>query len=98
MIFVIKNNVLFLFLERLIGVLSDFDRDSLTRARELITNSVLNEIQHEDPLGQSSFENALRHQIVASCQRIRIHLLVTDQLMTMYNDAVTSGKITPGCF
>lgn len=87
-----------IFLERLIGVLSDLDRDSLARARELITNSVMSEIQHEDPHGQSSFENAVRHQIVASCQRIRILLLVTDQLMAMYNDAITSGKTTPGRF
>jgi hypothetical protein len=85
--------------ELLIGVLSDLDRDSLIRARELITDLVMSEIQHEDPKGQSSFEDAVRHQIVASCQRIRILLLVTDQLMGMYNDAVTTGKITPqaGC-
>ena len=76
----------------------DLDRGSITRAREMMSNLVMNEVQHEDPKAQESFEAAVRHQIVMNCQNLRISLVLLDGLMHMYNDAVSAGKITPGFF
>jgi hypothetical protein len=71
------------------------DRDTITRARELISNEVMSELQYEDTAAQTSFENIVRHQLVTYCQRIRVHLLVVNCLMSYYHDAVAAGKITP---
>jgi hypothetical protein len=53
------------------------------------------DIQQEDPSAQTSFEETVRHQIVLGCQRLRITLVIIDKLMTLYNDAVSAGKINP---
>ena len=52
-------------------------------------------VQREDPKAQSSLEDAIRHQIVTHCQRIRVHLLIVNSLMSYYNDAVAARKATP---
>ena len=43
------------------------------------------EIAKEDPQGQEEYQNAVRHQIVANFQRIRILLFVLDALMKTFN-------------
>ena len=71
------------------------DRDTITRAREFISNQVMGALQQEDPASQTSFQNIVRRELTTYCQRIRIHLLVVNCLMCYLNDAVSSGKITP---
>jgi len=51
------------------------------------------DIQQEDPSAQTSFEETVRHQIVLGCQRLCITLVIIDNLMNLYNDAVSAGKI-----
>ena len=53
------------------------------------------DIQQEDPSAQTSFEETIRHQIVLGCQRLRITLVIIDNLMNLYNDTVSAGKINP---
>ena len=45
------------------------------------------EIAQEDPQGGAEFKDAVRHHIVASFQRLRVHLLVMDTLMERYNSS-----------
>ena len=58
----------------------------------------MSEVQHEDPKAQESFENAVHHEIVKICHTLCISLLIIDHLMHMYNNALASGKVTPGAF
>jgi hypothetical protein len=43
------------------------------------------EIAKEDPQGHAEFQDAVRHQIVATYQRLRILLMILDTLMEKYN-------------
>ncbi|KAF8816870.1 hypothetical protein BYT27DRAFT_7247755 [Phlegmacium glaucopus] len=70
------------------GFLTASDLDIIERARNIVTDSIMAEIGHEDPQGHIEFEHAVRHQIVSFCQRIRASLLVVDHLMVIYNTSV----------
>jgi hypothetical protein len=82
----------------LLATFPEPERLQITRARTLISDAIMSEIQFEDPKAQDSFENAVRHQIVMVCQNLRISLILIDHLMYLYNDALAAGKITPGIF
>jgi hypothetical protein len=43
------------------------------------------EIAKEDPQGREEYQNAVRHQVVANFQRLRVLLFVLDALMKAYN-------------
>lgn len=73
------------FLDPLSNFLSNTDVDIITRARDVVANSIMAEIAKEDPQGHTEFCDAVRHQIVAVFQRIRLSVLVLDTLMETYN-------------
>jgi hypothetical protein len=43
------------------------------------------EISKEDPQGRTEYQNAVRHQVVANFQRLRLLLFVLDALMETFN-------------
>ena len=61
------------------------DKDVIAHARDVVANSLMSEITKEDPQGQAEYKDAVRHQVVATFQRIRVLLLVLDTLMETYN-------------
>ena len=87
---------LFIFPDRLLETFNDTERKSVMRAKEVLTNQIMAEVQFEDPKAQDSFETVVRHQVVMVCQNLRVSLCLLDHLMCLYNDAVTSGKTLPG--
>ena len=78
---------LFIFVDSLTHFLGNSDIDIVSRARDMATNSVMREIAQEDPQGQSAYQDAVRHHIVATFQRLRLSLLVLDGLMEAYNSS-----------
>ena len=78
---------LFTFVDSLTHFLGNSDIDIVSRARDMATNSVMREIAQEDPQGQSAYQDAVRHHIVATFQRLRLSLLVLDGLMEAYNSS-----------
>lgn len=80
---------LFLTHDWILDPLSKFldgsDGDMITRARDVVANSIMAEIAKEDPQGQTEYQDAVRHHIVAFLQRLRVSLLVLDKLMDTYN-------------
>lgn len=73
------------FTDLLEKFLNKTDCDLVTRARDVVANSVMAEIAKEDPQGAGEYQDALRHQIVSIFQRLRLHILVLDTLMGAYN-------------
>jgi hypothetical protein len=63
------------------------DAELVVRARDVVANSLLADITKEDPQGRSEYQDAVRHQVVAVFQRIRLSLLVLDSLMEAYNSS-----------
>jgi hypothetical protein len=59
--------------------------DLVARAREVVANSVMVEISKEDPQGNAEYLDAVRHQVVATFQRLRLQLFILDKLMETYN-------------
>jgi hypothetical protein len=51
---------------------------------------VIKEIEKEDSATPELFVGALRHQIVFSCQHLRVCLAAIDQLMSEYNKVMAS--------
>ena len=74
-----------MFSDPLEKFLQKSDCDIVTRARDVVTNSVMAEIAKEDPQGAAEYQDALRHQIVGIFQRLRLLILVLDTLMLAYN-------------
>ena len=74
-----------IYLDPLDNFLKGPDIDLIARSRDVIANSVMAEIAKEDPQGHTEYQDAVRHQIVAFFQRIRLSLLVLDTLMEAYN-------------
>ena len=68
-------------------MLNSFDQELVSNARDVVVNSVMAEITKEDPHGEETFKDAVRLQVVATFQRLRLHLLVLDNLMEIYNTA-----------
>ena len=60
------------------------ERELIAHARDVVTNSLISELSKEDPQGQGEYKDAVRHQIVATFQRLRLLLLVIDHLMEIY--------------
>jgi len=71
-------------LEKFLG---QADIDFVTRARDVVANSVMTEISKEDPNGHEEYKDAVRHHIIATFQRLRLLLLVLDTLMEAYNSS-----------
>lgn len=82
----------FSYSDRLASLISPTDFTMVLRARNVTADAIIAEIAREDPLGQTEFENIVRHQVVAFSQRIHISLLVLDKLMDIYNTALPFKK------
>ena len=50
------------------------------------------EIMNEDPAGPLAFRDAIRHQILTLCTRLRVALVIVDKLMALANSI--SAKLT----
>ena len=81
----IGSKIINSILDPLTKFLNGSDFDLVTRARDVVANSILTEISKEDPQGNAEYQDAVRHQIVALFQRLRLSLLVLDTLMEAYN-------------
>jgi hypothetical protein len=81
-----------LFLDHPAGAITNPDRKSVDRARDIVSNPVISELIDEDSQAQDAFTGSLRRQIVANCQHLRVHLLLVDRLMTLYNESASSAK------
>lgn len=68
-------------------LLNGSDIEFVTRARDIVAHSVLADITKEDPHGHDEYQDALRHQVVAVFQRLRLSLFVLDTLMEAYNNS-----------
>ena len=66
------------------------DRDVIKRARDVITDATMAEILNEEPEGPAAFRDAVRQQIFSLCTRLRVTLVIVDQLMTVSNDLATN--------
>jgi len=66
-------------------MLNGSDKDIVAHARDVVANSIMAEVAKEDPQGQAEYKDAVRHQVIATFQRIRVLLLVLDTLMETYN-------------
>jgi hypothetical protein len=68
--------------------LNHADLDIVARSRDVIANPIMREIAQEDPHGNSEYRDAVRHQVFATFQRVRLLLLVLDTLMEAYTTAI----------
>jgi hypothetical protein len=67
--------------------LNSVDRDMVNRARDIAANTLMSDLAKEDPQAETEYQDAVRHQIVASFQRLRLYLLMLDTLLEAYNAA-----------
>lgn len=63
----------------------------MQRARDVITDATMAEILNEEPHGPTAFRDAIRQQILIICTRLRVSLLVLDNLMAVSNNLL-KGK------
>lgn len=78
-----------MFLRDPLALLTKFldgtDTNLVARARDVVADPVMVEISKEDPQGNAEYIDAVRHQVVATFQRLRLQLFVLDKLMETYN-------------
>lgn len=68
-------------------LLNGLEGEIITHARDVVANSIMAEIANEDPHGLDEYKDAIRHQIVATYQRLRLLVLILDHLVATYNSA-----------
>src|ERR1700719_4228501 len=73
------------------SLIGDLDRQIIQKARDVVSNATMVEIMNEEPHGPSAFRDAVRQQVLALCTRLRISLVIIDQLMALFNSL--SAKI-----
>ena len=61
-------------------------------SRDVLSDVIMSEIIDEDPKAQESFSDSLRHQIVITCQRLRVYLHLADRLMDLFNQSIASSS------
>ena len=72
------------FLDPLSTFLKGSEISLVTRARDVVSNSVMAELAKDDPQGLSEYRDAVRHEVVSVFQRLRILSAVLDSLMEAY--------------
>lgn len=72
--------------------LGDNESHIVKQAHDLVSNIVIKELEKENTGTPTAFQDAVRYQIVANCQTLRITLLVMNQLMSVYNDSIESKE------
>ena len=80
-----SQRFIFIFLDIPASLLGDIDRDIIQRVRDVVTNTTIAEIMEEEPNGPIAYRDALRQQILALCTRLRVSLVIVDQLMALSN-------------
>ena len=79
------SEIYFYLLDIPASLLGDIDRDIIQRVRDVVTNTTIAEIMEEEPNGPIAYRDALRQQILALCTRLRVSLVIVDQLMALSN-------------
>jgi len=72
-------------IDPLTAFLNNSEVDLVARSRNMVSNSTMLEIAREDPQGLAEYKDAVRQNIVAIFQRLRVLLLVLDTLVEAYN-------------
>jgi hypothetical protein len=68
------------------------DQDVIRRAREVLTDATMAELLDEEPTGPNAFRDAVRQQIFMLCTRLRVTLVIVNQLMTVANNLATKAN------
>lgn len=60
--------------------------DVIDKARTILNNAVMQEIEREDPLSADAYANVIRSHIISSFQHLKVSLFTLETLMTLYNE------------
>ena len=68
------------------------DRRVIKHTRDVIADSLIQQITTGDSTHQESFREAIRHQIAVISQCLRVDLVMIDRLLFVYNETLPSDS------
>jgi hypothetical protein len=71
--------------------IGNLDRQLIQQARDVVTDTTMDELMREEPYGPAAYRDAIRQQILALLTRLRISLYIMDKLMALAN-SLMPGK------
>ena len=75
------------------SLIGNLDHDLIKKVHTVVTNATISEILAEEPYGPTAYRNTVRQQIVALCTRLRISLIIIDQLMALSNSLADQQQV-----
>lgn len=75
-------------LDIVIGALHGSNIEAINKARNIVNNAVVQELEQEDSSRSGIYENVLRRHIISHCQHLRVCLFTVETLMSIYNEHV----------
>jgi hypothetical protein len=64
------------------------DTDAIKKARDIIHNSTMQELEQESSSTADVYENVLRRHILSNCQHLRVCLFTIENLMSLFNEHI----------
>jgi hypothetical protein len=64
------------------------DIDATNKARDIINNAIMQELEHENSSTADIYENVLRRHIISNCQHLRVCLSTIENLMKLFNEHI----------
>lgn len=69
-----------------IGASQEPDSNVLSKARTILNNAVMQELEQEDPFSETAYANIIRSHIISCYQHLKVSLFTIETLMTLYNE------------
>jgi hypothetical protein len=77
---------LIIFVDAVIGATQELQSDIIDKARTILNNAVMQELEQEIPDSESAYANIIRSHIISCYQHLRVSLFTIETLMTLYNE------------
>jgi hypothetical protein len=77
----------------IVGASQGFDAEAINKARKIINNSVIQELEQDDPSSSDIYEGVLHRHITSTLQHLRVCLFTVEALMSLYNEHADKKKL-----
>jgi hypothetical protein len=77
---------LIIFADAVIDAAQELQSDILDKARTILNNAVMQDLEQEIPDSESAFANIIRSHIISCYQHLRVSLFTIETLMAFYNE------------
>jgi hypothetical protein len=72
----------------IVNAAQTLDLDAINKARDIINNATMQELEQENSSTADIYEDVLRRHIISNCQHLRVCLFAIENLMSLFNEHI----------